>query len=300
MTFGDTYVVDGTNGYDGNDGTINDPFATIQKAIDVQTAETKGLGDVIHVMPGVYPEGLTGTLTKVSLIGVGGNWGNGPNAVVVYPTAASGLDEITTNQAEISNFTFVSPSASTTLPAVHFANMRWTTFNNNALIGGAAACVTGMQIGNEDAVATAANCDFNRIINNYIGTVFGAASEFVNGIKVGRVGYDAGASVKQCHSTIIENNSIFASTYGIYLGVYGGKANGTVIKGNSITSWEETGPAGIGTACIAAYAANFAMVVGNFCAQTNASAAITGFQAGNVVGNWTTQNDVGKNEAPIA
>jgi len=301
LTFGTRYFVDGTNGNDDNLGkTPNTAFATIQRAINVQTADTTGLGDVIYVFPGVYAEGLTGTLTKVSLIAVGGNWGNGPNAVVVYPASASPLAEITTNQAQISNFTFVSPSTSTTLPAAHFANMRWTTFSNNALIGGSAACITGLQIGNETGVATAANCDFNRISNNYIGTVFGATYEFENGIKIGRVAYDAGASVKHCHSTIIDNNNIFASTYGIYLGVYGGSSNGTIIQGNKITSWENTAPAGVTTAAIAAYASNFAMVVGNYCAQTNASAAITGFEAGNVIGNKTTQNAVGKNEAAIA
>ena len=300
MVFGNTYVVDGTNGSDGNDGTINDPFATIQKAIDVQTAKTTGLGDVIYVMPGVYTQGLTGSLAKVSLIGVGGNYGNGVNACVIYPASASPFAEITTNQAQISNFTLVSPSTLTTLPAAHFANMRWTTFSNNALIGGAAACITGLQIGNETGVATAAACDYNRISGNYFGTVFGTSYQFTYGIKIGRVAYDAGASVKSCHSTIIENNHIFASTNGIYLGVYGDKANGTVIDGNVITSWEAGADEGTSSFAIQAYTATYAMCVNNRCSVADAASAFSGFQAGHLIANWSTQNGVGKYEAAIA
>lgn len=300
QVFGDTYVVDGTNGRDGGDGTINDPFATIQKAITVQTAESSGLGDIIHVMPGVYAEGLTGTLSKVSLLAVGGQWGTGPNACVIYPATASGLSSITTNQARISGFTFVSPSTSTTLPAAHFANMRWTTFDNNALIGGAAACITGLQIGNEDGVATAAACDFNRISGNYFGTVFGTSYQFQYGMKIGRVAYDAGASVKSCHSTIIENNNIFAAVNGIYLGVYGGKANGTVIDGNNITSWEAGADEGCSSFAIQAYTATYAMCVNNRCSVADAASAFSGFQAGHLIANWSTQNGVGKYEAAIA
>jgi hypothetical protein len=287
--FGTVYAVDGTNGSDGNKGTVDFPFKTIQKAITRQIAETTGLGDVIYVKPGVYAEALTGDLTKVSLIAAGANWGNGPNAVVVYP--ASGYCYTgSTNGVLIENFTFVSPSTDTTNPALQFTNMRWTTLNNNAIIGSNAACIEAIQIGNRDAVATAANCDYNRIANNYIGTVFGTASSFTFGIKVGRVDYDAGASVKQCHSTIIENNHIFASTTGIYLGVYGGKANGTVIKNNVITSWEGGADEGCSTYCIGAYTASNAMVVDNYCTTAASAAAINGFQAGHVIGNQTSQD----------
>ena len=305
--YGKEWFVDVTNGNNGNDGlTPNKAFATIQKAIDVHTADRAALltgykfGNRINVMPGVYAEGLTGTLTGVSLVGVGGNWGNGPNACVIYPASASGLSNITTNQARISGFTFVSPSTSTTLPAVHFANMRWTTFDNNALIGGAAACITGLQIGNEDGVATAAACDFNRISNNYFGTVFGTSYQFQYGIKIGMVGYDAGASVKSCHSTIIENNNIFAAVNGIYLGVYGGKANGTIIDSNNITSWEAGDDEGCSSFAVQAYTATYAMCVNNRCAVADAASAFSGFQAGHLIGNWSTQDGVGKYEAAIA
>ena len=299
QVFGNTYVVDGTRGRDGGDGNIHDPFATIQKAITVQTAENSGLGDVIHVMPGVYAEGLTGSLSKVSLLAVGGNWGNGPNAVVVYPATASGLSNITTNQARISGFTFVSPSTSTTLPAVHFANMRWTTFDNNALIGGAAACITGMQIGNEDAVATPANCDYNLITNNHIGTVFGTSYQFQYGFKVGRVAYDAGCSVKHIHSTFIYRNHIFAAVNGIYLGVYGGSANGTIIDRNHVTSWEGGADEGCSGPAIMAYTASNAMVTNNTCATAAVADAISGFQAGHVLNNMTSQDGVGKLETIV-
>ena len=295
--FGDTYVVDGTNGRDGGDGTINDPFATIQKAITVQTAESTGRGDLICVMPGVYAEALTGSLSKVSLIAVGGNWGTGPNAVVIYPTTTSPLYNITTNQVEISGFTMVAPS---TTPAAHFANMRWTTFRNNALIGGTAGCITGLQVGNEDAAATAAAMDFCNIVDNYIGTVFGTSYQFQYGIKVGRVDYDAGCSVKKCHSTLMERNAIFAAVTGIYLGVYGGNANGTIIRNNYVTSWEGGADEGCSDCAIEAYAATNAMVCDNYAATAEAAAAIKGFSAGHVLNNFTSQNGVTKIETATA
>ena len=299
-TFGTTYFVDGTNGSDSNNGKeITKAFATIQKAIDIQTADTTGLGDTIYVMPGVYAEGLTGTLTKVSLIAVGGNYGNGPNAAVIYHATKSGLSNITTNGARISNFTFVSPSTSTTLPAVHFANMRWTTFDNNALIGGAAACITGLQVGVEAATDTACNCDFNLITGNYFGTVFGAASEFAYGIKVGRVAYVAGALQRHCMSTVISYNQIAASTNGIYLGVHGDHGNGTIIHNNFITGWEGADDEGCSGACIEADNPINAMVVNNSCTTAAASAAIVGFHAGNVLHNWTGQNGSGKLETIV-
>jgi len=289
-SYGTHYFVDGTNGKDGNKGTdLNRAFKTIQKAITTQAANSTGLGDVIHVMPGVYAESLTGDLTKVSLIAAGGRYGNGPNAVVVYP-ASGHCYEGSTNGCSIENFTFVSPSTDTTASALQFTNMRWTTFNNNAVIGSNAACIEGIQVGNNDGVATAAVCDYNRISNNYIGTVFGTASSFTYGFKIGRVDYDAGCSVKQCHSTIIENNTIFASTMGIYLGVSGDRANGTVIRNNYITSWEGGADEGCSDSAIEAYTASNALVCDNYCATAASTTAINGFQAGHVLGNQTSQN----------
>ena len=294
--FGDVYCVDGTNGSDDDPGTMDEPKATIQAAITLQTANTTGKGDVIYVMPGVYAEALTGTLTKVSLIAAGSNFGNGPNGVVVYPAAASNCFLGTTYQAEIDGFTFV--QGTTTTPALLFNNMRWTTFNNNAIIGSNSSCVEAIQIGNTDAVATAANCDFNRITNNYVGTIFGTASSFTFAFKVGRVGYLNGASKKQCMSTIIENNQFFATTSGIYLGVGAGNADGTIIKRNIITSWEGGDAEGCTAACITAYAVlDGALAIKNTCATNLSAAAISNFQPGHMIDNQTTQAGVGKREA---
>ena len=300
LSFGLVYFVDANNGSDSNSGLTPDKaFATIQYAITKQIAKTSGLGDIIYVLPGVYAEALTGPFTKLSIIGMGGSWGNGPNACVIYPASGSPIYNVESNGCLIENFTMVSPSTTTTLPAAHFANMRWTTFRNNALIGGAAACITGLQIGNEDAVATAAVCDFNRISDNYIGTVFGTSYQFQYGIKVGRVDYDAGCSVKKCHSTVIENNHIFAAVTGIYLGVYGGSANGTVIRNNCITSWEGAADEDCSDCAIEAYTATNAMVVNNFCATAAAATAIKGFSAGHVLDNMTSQNGAVKREGSL-
>ena len=79
------YFVDGDNGSDGNDGSSSYPFATIQNAIDVATAQ-----DTIYIRtlapdadasePGTYEENLTIAYAKhgLKLIGVGGTSGLQP------------------------------------------------------------------------------------------------------------------------------------------------------------------------------------------------------------------------------
>ena len=177
--------------------------------------------------------------------------------------------------------------------------MRWTTFSNNALIGGAAGCITGLQVGNEDAVATIANCDFNLITRNYIGTVFGPTSEFSYGIKVGRVDYVAGALQKQCMSTIFSHNHIFAKENGIYLGVHGDHGDGTIFDSNIISGWEGGTDEGCNGECIIADNPINALAVNNYCATAAASAAIAGLHAGHLLHNWTSQNGTAKLETIV-
>jgi hypothetical protein len=295
--FGKVWYVNKATGSDSNSGTDpNKAFNTIQKAITTQIAESTGLGDVIYVFPGEYPEALTGNLTKVSIIGVP-FWGEA-FGVQILPSAASAYKG-TLWEARLQNLFMTSPSTSNTeLPALHLDNCRFSTIQNCMFNGRAADCVEGLQIGNTDEVATAANCDATRIIGNTFTTFYGAASQFTFGIKIGRVGYDAGASVKQCWGTEIAYNKIFAATSGIYLGISGDKSGGTTIHDNAIFSLEDV--KGCTAAPIMAYTANQALVYNNFCAHKEASAAISGFTAGCIVGNYTTQNAVGKNEAAIA
>jgi hypothetical protein len=291
--FGKVWFVDGTNGNDGFDGfKPTQAKKTIQAAITAQIANTTSLGDAIYVFPGSYAESLTGDLTKVQIIGV--NAGGYTHAVSVRPTASYAYYG-TMFEATFKNIMFLSPSTSNkTYPAVQCPNMRYSVIDNCLFIGRDSTCVEGLQIGNTDEVATAANCDYNQIINNTFTTFYGAASQFAYGIKVGRVDYDAGCSVKQCWGTLIANNTIFASTAGIYLGIYGDKSGGTVIRNNYVACLEDT--AGPQTCGIGAYAANQAMVVQNYVASDGD--AIKGFQTSLVLGNWVSLDGTAAMEGP--
>lgn len=295
--FGRTYFVDGTNGNDENSG--RDPSrakATIQAAITLQIADavTKAsLGDVIYIMPGTYAEDLSGNLTKVSLIGVSA--GGTSHAVSIRPVTLSAYTG-TMFEAAIRNIMLLSPSTGTTLPAVQLANMRYSIIDNCLFIGRAAGSIEGLQIGNTDAVATAANCDYNQITRNHFSTFYGAGSQFTFGIKIGRVAYDAGASVKQCWGTLIAYNTIYAATTGIYLGTYGDKDGSTVILENYISSLENAD--GCSTYCIGSYTSNQALVVGNYCATAASAAAIQvdGFDSAAIMDNHTSQAGTNKTE----
>ena len=291
--FGKVWFVDATNGSDDLDGLKpTQAKKTIQAAITAQIANTSSLGDAIYVFPGSYAESLTGDLTRVQIIGV--NAGGHTHAVSVRPTASYAYYG-TMFEATFKNIMFLSPSTSNkTLPAVQCPNMRYSVIDNCIFIGRDPTCVEGLQIGNTDAVATAANCDYNQIINNNFTTFYGTSNEFAYGIKIGRLAYDAGCSVKQCWGTLIANNIIFAETTGIYLGVSGDRTAGTIIRNNYVSSMQDV--AGTQSYGIAAYAANQAMVVNNFVASDGD--AIYGFQAGQVLGNWVSLDGTAAVEGP--
>jgi hypothetical protein len=291
--FGKCWFVDGTNGSDDNEGRKpTEPLATIQAAVTAQIANTSSMGDVIYVFPGSYAESITGDLTRVKIIGV--NAGGVTHAVSIRPTASYAYLG-TMFEAAFKNIMFLSPSSSNkTLPAVQLTNARYSIIDNCIFVGRDATCIEALQIGNTTEVATAANCDYCQITNNLITTFYGAASQFAYGIKIGRVDYDAGCSVKQCWGTLIAGNTIFASTAGIYLGIYGDKSGGTVIRDNYIGCMEDT--AGPQTCGIGAYAANQAMVVNNFVASDGD--AIKGFQASLVLGNWVSLDGTPDIEGP--
>ena len=227
--------VDGTNGSDTNNGKDwAHAFQTIQAAITNQIANTTNLGDAIYIAPGSYAESLTGNLTRVSLIGVPGKypW----HIASVRPTDGSAYHG-TLFEALIKNICFLSSSGTgLTLPAVLLDNARYSIIEDCHFVGRDPTCIEGLQIGNTDAVATAANFDFCIIRRNRFDTWFGNASSFTHGIKVGRVAYDAGSSVKQMVGTSIEDNEVYALTYGIYIGVY--CADYSVIRRNLVDSME--------------------------------------------------------------
>lgn len=248
------YYVDVTNGSDAvtNNGlSWAQAFQTIDHALTIWAAATSGLGDVIWIAPGTYPEELTTDLTRVALIGVPG----------VYPGHIASIRPVdgcaylgTMFEAMFKNIAFLSPSTATTLPAVQLTNARYSIIEDCHFCGRDPACIEGLQIGNTDAVATAANFDFCIVRRNRFDSWYGVASEFTHAIKVGRVGYDAGCAVKQMVGTAIEDNDVYALTYGIYIGTY--CADFSVIRRNLVDSMAaENGCATAGIECYGGYPA---------------------------------------------
>lgn len=98
------YFVAKTGG-DGNDGkTVNRPFLTVQKALDVVAD-----GDWIHVGPGSYSEALTtdqyGGAQNVTLIGGGST--RGDQVTLIAPTASDIVLDVRAPGYRISGFRIV-------------------------------------------------------------------------------------------------------------------------------------------------------------------------------------------------
>lgn len=232
-----TYYVDKRSGLDSYSGkSWEGAFKTIQKAIDVQTADTNGMGDTIYVAPNYYLEDLTGTLSYVQIIGY-------DNGTIAYGTRVLGADASSftgsMNHAAFRNFCFLSPGTSNKeYPAVTLSNMRYSTIDSCLFIGRDATCVEGLQISPTANNSTTANCDYSAITNNVFSTWFGTGCQLAYGIKIGYTSAVANNNYKQVWHSLIAGNSILAKTTGISVGANCGKCYGTIIRDNHISSCE--------------------------------------------------------------
>jgi len=235
-----TYYVDKRSGDDSFSGkSWEGAFATIQKAIDVQSAATNGMGDTIYVAPNYYLEDLTGDLSYVQLVGY-------DNGTIAYGTRDLGADASSflgsMDHSAFRNFCFFSPGTSNKDdPAVTLSYMGYSTIDSCLFVGRDDSCVEGLQIGPTADVSTVAKCDFSRITNNVFSTWFGTSKQFTYGIKVGNSGMVANNNFKQLMSSLIAGNMILAKTTGIWLGAAPGKCYGTIIRDNHIASFEGGG-----------------------------------------------------------
>jgi hypothetical protein len=295
--FGNIYYVDGTNGSDDNPGTHPDEAkATIQAAITLQIAETSSLGDVIYIMPGSYAEVLTGDLTKVQIIGVGGS---GPLAhmVSIRPTTGPAYTG-SMMEASFKNIMFLSPStdANKTEDAVKLNNMRYSSIEGCNFVGANASCVTGLQIGHEDDDDTSTgHCDYSLIANNIFNTFYGYNSEFTHPIKIGSAGA-TGAGQNVMVGTRITGNIIYGTTIGMYIGVVAGAQYGSVIDHNFISSGSrEHGCATSGITNIAAGAT--ILVVENW---INAEDALVNFNTAATLNNTVSDAGIAAKELPAS
>ena len=232
---GKIWWVDGTNGLNSNSGRKpKQAKKTIQAAVDSQISETSSLGDIIYVMPGVYPESITGNLTKVSIIGIP-QYGHAAGTIAINPTAGSAYTG-DMYHATLKNLLILSPSTSNkTVDAVYLTNMRWSSIENCTFAGADGTCVTGLQVGSEADTAVAGACDYNLIANNIFSTHAGYNSEFTHPIKIGSAG-STGAGAKTMVNTRITGNIVYGTTIGIYIGVVAGAQYGSIIDHNFVSS----------------------------------------------------------------
>jgi len=229
------YYVDGTDGNDtAHSGkSWEGAFKTIQVAITAQIANNSGKGDIIWVAPGSYAESLTGTLSKVQIIGT--NCGGTTHAVSIRPTESYSYTGSMTDSA-FRNIMFMSPSTNNkTYPAVLLTYMGYSVIDSCTFIGRDTTCVEGLQFGATADGTTVIKCDFSQITNNQFTSFYGASSEFSHGIKIGTTTGTNGAYRQMWHS-LIANNVIHARTIGIWLGCGPATAAGTVIRNNWIGS----------------------------------------------------------------
>lgn len=234
--FGGVWFVDGTNGSNSNSGRKpGKAYATIQKALTNQIANSTGLGDVIYVFPGTYAESLTGTMNKVEIRGL--QIGASPHMASIRPTSSYSYTGSMTDSA-FRNLILMSPSSSNTeYAAIMPTYMGYSAIENCFICGRAAGAVVGIQIGSPTDQTTAVKFDFSSISNNIINTFYGTGCSFTYGIQHSAL-TDTYASTKQMWGSVINNNRITASTCGISIGCQINKCYGSHIKGNIIDSME--------------------------------------------------------------
>jgi len=285
--YGEQFFVDGTNGNDGNVGTVpGKAFKTIQYALDKQIENATGLGDKINVFPGTYAETLAGDLSKVSIVGSGVT----PNAVLIQPTDGNAFSGAMVDSA-MRNMTFYSPDTSnTTYAAVRVDAMTGSVIDSCHFYAGAvSATSTAFRRGTEAGDDTWTYMERSAFTNNLIG-IRGAGKNFYFGIVFGLSSIaGTGSQQRVFQNSLIAHNTICAESYGILLNVNSNSGNGGLIYRNNVgggaLSKAECGYQGIQS--VGHNGDNALMkVVENYVAA--AGDAIKGFQASNVFGNYVS------------
>ena len=251
------FYVDGTSGRDTNSGkSWNGAFATVQKAVTVQTANASGKGDRIWIAPGLYNEAVVATtLTGVEIIGA--TEGGESRSVVIYNNSSHafvvGADvayTTTMNNSAFRNITFYTPSAgTTTLAALRIDTIQNSIINNckffgNYQAGSGTVATVGLQLGCLTGTkysfhehSTISNCEF--------GTSGARAKEVDTGIRVGAADVTNPAGVGFSSMKIV-NNIIMAEHYGINMWTGANSCGGTLIAGNVVHSHQGGAGANVG------------------------------------------------------
>lgn len=285
--YGEQFFVDGTNGNDGNLGTVpGKAFKTIQYALDKQIENRTGLMDKISIFPGAYAETLVGDLVYCKMVGLGVM----PGTVRVTPVDSYAYHGLM-NHAMVANMEFWSPSTTNPeYPAFYATTSSGASSMNNSIIdtckfmGGNIASVVGLQIGAKATAAVWESMMYSKVMNCGFFAGGAAASEFIYGISV--MAYDAttNQSKKMARQSHFFNNIIYAETNGIRLNVDSAALQGTVIEANKIRSQLTYGPTyGILCNYAAGSGDQTCLVIDNrICAVTD---GIKGFKTNLVQGN---------------
>jgi hypothetical protein len=233
--FGTLWFVDATSGSDDDIGTSPDhAFATIQKAVTTQIANSTGLGDGILVFPGTYAESITGALTKVKLIGLGAS------QVSVRPTAGSGYAGVITDSL-ITGIDWRTPSLSSlTYPALQATDLIGSEISNCSFTGttnptnqDTGTC--GIQIGaiTETSWEQMVN---SRIVNNVFKDNGSRTSELSHGIRFGYLASSSYSSTRINRYSEIAYNHIQVEYKGIWMQVNRTNHNGSSVHHNWVHS----------------------------------------------------------------
>ena len=276
--FGKIWYVDAANGSDDDIGTSpGGAFATVQKAVTAQIAGSTGIGDGILVFPGTYAESITGALTNVKLMGVGG-W----STVAIAPTASNAYVGAITDSV-ISGIQFLEPSAAGGTAALAATSLRGSTIADCAFTGktGNAGSV-GLRIGAETSTASEAMFQ-STITRNMFDASGGRTKEWAYGILFGQYDAATDSDTRVFSYSEISYNTIYAEERGISLKIDAANGGG-VIRGNMIGSRQNSGQtstygieaAGDSTDLLTKVLDNRIMA---------GSDAIIGFTTGNVQGN---------------
>ena len=233
--FGTVWYVDGTNGSDDDIGiSPAHAFATVQKAVTIQIANSTGIGDGILVFPGTYAESVTGNLTNVNLMGVGG-WGT----VTIAPTSSNAYVGAITDSV-ISGIQFVEPSSAGGTAALAATSLRGSTIADCAFTGktGNTGSV-GLRIGAETSAASEAMFQ-SKITRNMFDASGGRTKEWAFGICFGQYDVATDSDTRVFAYSEISYNTIYAENAGILLRVDAANGGG-VINNNMIGSRQNTG-----------------------------------------------------------
>lgn len=197
------FGVDPDNGNDSNPGTLDEPFASLQTAID---ACTSGKGDVIIRMPGtenptsVIEFNKTGITVMASTFGAN-PWQQGEAGFSTYPAASydSGPVGIITKPCKILGLEFVTRNTS-------------TAYTDAMTTSGAALAIAGEGGGTTGGFIHIAFCRFVDWWGNAYGIEFGAgAYNLVQNCVF--EGFDAGVYMRSTTSNNPNHNHIVGNRF---------------------------------------------------------------------------------------